>query len=465
MAGGPSRGKPGDGHQAPRTGGTQTHPLCADASARPYVRALQPLPAPARRHLRQRPCRRPPRRPFPLAVQHLPGRRRRRARHSRRDRRLDRYPAGRRRRCCPACARRRSPPSSCPSASVDGLRWAIPKADRLVIPTGAVATMSHIPDRVRQRRGNRDYIVNRLYVRLAARLGPVSKAEAQRVPPLEPVQALRQHRPGRRGRPPGRRCDERARSSSCWAACCRARTARSSTAEEVAELVMRAPCGGRGGRQAETRRGPGGTVARRAAGRAVGQGRARAAAAQHDRAQQVGLRDRRCGRRHRRPRGQGHQGPARRYAGAHAGAPGRRALAGAGRCRMRPAARFPDGALTPGQEMQVTLVPSVVRANRMEPIRFSVFGEGQEHKVTVTRNAAGEFVASALADRRAHRAGRSSTTTQAQASSLYASIYNTAATAGHPARRDPADPQDPRLRDGLPPARARRRRVRVLLRH
>ena len=49
----------------------------------------------------------------------------------------------------------------------------------------------------------------------------------------------------------------------------------------------------------------------------------------------------------------------------------------------------------PGQEVHVTLVPSVVRANRMEPIRFSVFGEGHDHKVTVTRNAAGEFVASA----------------------------------------------------------------------
>ena len=31
----------------------------------------------------------------------------------------------------------------------------------------------------------------------------------------------------------------------------------------------------------------------------------------------------------------------------------------------------------------------------MEPIRVSVFGEGHDHKVTVTRNAAGEFVASA----------------------------------------------------------------------
>ena len=33
--------------------------------------------------------------------------------------------------------------------------------------------------------------------------------------------------------------------------------------------------------------------------------------------------------------------------------------------------------LQPGQEVHVTLVPSVVRANRMEPVRFSVFGEAR----------------------------------------------------------------------------------------
>ena len=54
-----------------------------------------------------------------------------------------------------------------------------------------------------------------------------------------------------------------------------------------------------------------------------------------------------------------------------------------------------EGALQPTQEVHVTLLPSVIRANRMEPIRVSVFGEGHDHKVTVTRNAAGEFVASA----------------------------------------------------------------------
>jgi murein DD-endopeptidase MepM/ murein hydrolase activator NlpD len=91
-----------------------------------------------------------------------------------------------------------------------------------------------------------------------------------------------------------------------------------------------------------------------------------------------------------------------------------------------------DGTLQPTQEVHVTLVPSVVRANRMEPIRVSVFGEGHDHKVTVTRNAAGEFVASASPiDERMIRA-EVSDDEQPQASSLYASLHHTAERQGIP---------------------------------
>src|SRR5436190_8379242 len=73
-----------------------------------------------------------------------------------------------------------------PSARIDGLRWAIPKADRLLIPSGAMATKFVILDPVRQRRGTRDYILNKPYARLVARLAPISKVEAQHIPPLNP---------------------------------------------------------------------------------------------------------------------------------------------------------------------------------------------------------------------------------------------------------------------------------------
>jgi murein DD-endopeptidase MepM/ murein hydrolase activator NlpD len=56
---------------------------------------------------------------------------------------------------------------------------------------------------------------------------------------------------------------------------------------------------------------------------------------------------------------------------------------------------FPENALTAGQEVRITLLPSLTQQNKMEPINFSVYGDGHEHRVTVRRNAAGEFVASA----------------------------------------------------------------------
>ncbi len=61
----------------------------------------------------------------------------------------------------------------------------------------------------------------------------------------------------------------------------------------------------------------------------------------------------------------------------------------------------------------------------MEPVRFSIFDAGQAHKVTVTRSNAGEFVASAtpIDDDEASRVSLGDKD-QAQASSLYASLYH-----------------------------------------
>jgi hypothetical protein len=62
----------------------------------------------------------------------------------------------------------------------------IPKTDKLVIPNGAVATRSYIADEIKQRRGNREYTTPKYYLRLVARLAPVSKTQAQAVPPFDP---------------------------------------------------------------------------------------------------------------------------------------------------------------------------------------------------------------------------------------------------------------------------------------
>jgi len=91
---------------------------------------------------------------------------------------------------------------------------------------------------------------------------------------------------------------------------------------------------------------------------------------------------------------------------------------------------FLDGQLAPGHEVRITMVPSLQRGDKMEPAAFSVFGDGHDHKVSVTRNAAGEFVASTSpVDTRLARAAMSDAD-QPQSSSLYAALYSAALMQG-----------------------------------
>jgi len=95
---------------------------------------------------------------------------------------------------------------------------------------------------------------------------------------------------------------------------------------------------------------------------------------------------------------------------------------------------FPDNALMPGQEVHVTLVPSLSQPDKLEPFRFSIFAEGHDHKITVYRSAAGEYVASSSP----FDAGAGSAqvalgdSDKVQPASLYASLYHTALSEGVP---------------------------------
>jgi murein DD-endopeptidase MepM/ murein hydrolase activator NlpD len=74
-----------------------------------------------------------------------------------------------------------------PTGRADGLRWAVPKTDKMQLPKDAVAQKSLIPEPVKEKRGQREYTLNRYYVRLVARLGPVAKADAAKVPQFDPL--------------------------------------------------------------------------------------------------------------------------------------------------------------------------------------------------------------------------------------------------------------------------------------
>ena len=86
-------------------------------------------------------------------------------------------------------------------------------------------------------------------------------------------------------------------------------------------------------------------------------------------------------------------------------------------------ATFPETALVPGQEVRITLVASLTKNDKKEPARFSIFSDGHDHLVTVTRSAAGEFVASAtpLINEELQKSAADGDAAQ---TTLYASVYN-----------------------------------------
>ena len=320
-----------------------------------------------------------------------------------------------------------------PSARVDGLRWAIPKTDRLMIPSGAMATKFVIFDPVRQRRGSRDYIMNKPYARLVARLAPITKAEAVKVPPFNPFKLYANTTPlDAAERPEDGQQDASVKIVELLGGIIPNEDNQELSAEEVAEAIARSQAA-----IAEplTLRPSVTSEAGPAAGDTPAEGLARPSELPppntsvlaktvfegEDAIDDLGGRDVRVVKAQRGdtlPRILQRMGAETWQA---------RAMSDAARNAL------PDGALQPGLEVHVTLLPSVLRASRMEPIRFSVFGEAQDHKVTVTRNAAGEFVASASPiDERIARTELVHDD-QPQASSLYASLHYTAERQGIPA--------------------------------
>jgi hypothetical protein len=75
-----------------------------------------------------------------------------------------------------------------PVATVpDGLAWATPKSDRLEATTGAMVTRYIVQDSIRQRRGSREYIQNKPFARILARLVAVRADAAGAVPAFNPI--------------------------------------------------------------------------------------------------------------------------------------------------------------------------------------------------------------------------------------------------------------------------------------
>ncbi len=316
-------------------------------------------------------------------------------------------------------------------ARVDGLLWALPKSDRLQPMTGAMSTKFIVQESIRQRKGARDYIHNKPYARIVARLGAVSVKDAASIPPFNPFRLYANSAPvgdasdedGDGARPTGG--EVTVRVVELLGSILPIEDGQEMDLQDIAEIVQRTqdaqreeagmkpgflpegldlaqPRGLQGERLAEQSEvvPPYTTLLAKTVSEA------------DDTAEDLE------GREVRKLK-VGRGDTLTKFLQA-LGAESWLARS------MVEAARgvFSESDLTPGSEVEFVLVPSLTRAGRLEPIRLSV-RDGGAHRVTVSRNTAGEFVASATPI--GEPAGGSDKNT---ATSLYASLYQAALSQG-----------------------------------
>ena len=362
-----------------------------------------------------------------------------------------------------------SPSSILPQVkNADGLKWVVAKADRLQLTMGALSTRYIIHESSKSRRDGREYVRQKPYARIVARLAPVASEAAAAIPSFNPFKLYANNRPVSANDDLDEsagsglsRSDVQVKVVELLGGILPGEDGQELDQQEVLELVERAS------EPAQSAAVPG----------AEGEPLDGVAAGPAD-AAPVSLQD-------WQPRAETSQQtnttdilkslePGDDIADDLEG--GEIAVVKVGRDdtltkilvksgaplwqarAMVEAAQntFPESALTPGQEVRITLVPSLTQANANEPARFSLFSDGHDHLVTVARNAAGEFVASAQSTisqelRQAGADGEGSIS-----SSLYASVYNAGPRAKPQSRYDSAGAARQRVRHRFPPPRQSR---------
>ena len=61
--------------------------------------------------------------------------------------------------------------------NAEGLKWVTPKTDRLQLTTGALSTRYIIHESTKSRREGREYMRQKPYARIVARLAPITSVE------------------------------------------------------------------------------------------------------------------------------------------------------------------------------------------------------------------------------------------------------------------------------------------------
>jgi murein DD-endopeptidase MepM/ murein hydrolase activator NlpD len=320
----------------------------------------------------------------------------------------------------------------------DGLNWSVPKSDRLQIATGSIGVKHIIHEQVQVRRNNRPFIQIRPYMRIVSRLSEVPPSEAEAIPPFNPFKlyATEADASDSEGTSRESQSDVSIRVVELLGGILPSDDGQELDESEVAELVARAReeaqnLAMRPSLQPDDLARP--QEADVAIGEDIGADLTLDSAPPpnttvlfksvadaddvEDGLEPSEVRVIRVARGDNLARILQRLGTEQWQVNA-----------------MLQAARptFPDNALMPGQEVHVTLVPSLSDPDNVEPVRLSIFSEAHEHKVTIVRNSAGEFVASSepYDDKVARVTLKEGDTSHT--ASLYAAIYHAALAEGVP---------------------------------
>ncbi|MDX2307096.1 MAG: M23 family metallopeptidase [Hyphomicrobium sp.] len=312
-----------------------------------------------------------------------------------------------------------------PQRPNDGLRWAIAKTDKLAMNSGAMSTRYIIHETLKQRRNGREYIYAKPYVRIVSRLAPVPPNYADVIPPFNPLKLYGDSNPvgsSEEGSNITQRNDVDVRVVELLGGFLPEEDGQELEAAEVDELVARAEAAeqaeGSAGNPQDQLVAPGDLKPITSTENTENDGPnstilAKSTLDSDHTAEDIEDRQVRTVK----------VGPKDTLS---------KILAAAGAepwlvTEMLESAKpiFEESALAAGQDVEITVVPSLTDPNDLEPVRFTVLGEGGQHIVTVGRSAAGEFVASATPSENDTALRLASVDSdRGTSSSLYAALYH-----------------------------------------
>jgi murein DD-endopeptidase MepM/ murein hydrolase activator NlpD len=313
-------------------------------------------------------------------------------------------------------------PMPTPHRPDDGLNWAIAKTDKLQVTTGATSTRFIIHETLKQRRNGREYIYAKPYVRIVSRLAPVPANYGDVIPPFNPLKLYADNKPVASNRAESEavpRSDVAVRVVELLGGFLPGEDGQELDAAEVDDIVQRASIDAADapedadGAPTEAGHPPDAQLPTAAEAPAPFTSvLMKTVVEREDPAEDLEGREVRVVK-----------------VGARDTLAKILATSGAESWVVREMLAsaesiFPEGSLKSGQEVHITLVPSLDDPAKMEPSRLSVFGDGHEHLLTVSRSPGGDFVASATPPPQEILTTTLRDSESNTGSTLYASLYH-----------------------------------------